>query len=246
MKSLHREHSRLVVVTIPGDPATKGRPRLGKGGRVYTPAKTRKAEEAIGWAIRGELGIERFDSNVAVACIFYRATRQRVDTDNMLKAVLDGANKIAWEDDSQVTAVVGIAEYDPDNPRTVVALADHASTLARGKAAWRTCQQCGTRFDGKAQPIKYCSPECRGRARKTHNLREPVACQQCGEPFRRPNSGSKFCSTACAGLAARGRPSPKKVEPPRCVDCGMALARRSATRCRDCWRAAFERSREAA
>lgn len=36
-----------IKVFIPGEPAAKERPRSGKGGRIYTPAKTHKAEQAL-------------------------------------------------------------------------------------------------------------------------------------------------------------------------------------------------------
>lgn len=35
------------VVEIPGRPVPKGRPRTGKGGRIYTPKRTREYEAKV-------------------------------------------------------------------------------------------------------------------------------------------------------------------------------------------------------
>ena len=49
---------QLIDIEIPGEPVAKGRPRMGKYG-VYTPTKTKNAEEAIGW--RNESIVKRND-----------------------------------------------------------------------------------------------------------------------------------------------------------------------------------------
>ena len=184
----------LQVVIIPGDPISKARARWGGSKRPYTPKKTVDGEKVIAWSLKG---IPKFNGNVVVACIFQRASYQRVDTDNMLKAVLDGGTKAGvWNDDSQVTALIGIAEYDRDDPRTVVCFAEHKSTLTRGENAMSTCESCGKKFiasgNKRRHTARWCSIECRMR------LRETMVCVQCGKEFQRIVGRSQtVCSEEC-------------------------------------------------
>lgn len=105
-------------ITIPIEPVAKGRPRFGKHG-AYTPAKTRKAEETI------KAFISPFDSFGSVpVCVdvmvlmpipkSWPKKKQEAalagdiehtgkpDLDNLAKLVLDAANGILWDDDSQI------------------------------------------------------------------------------------------------------------------------------------------------
>lgn len=149
---------RMDVLVHEGDPMSKARSRFVKAGGGYTPAAVRAAEERMG---AGFEAWEPFTGNVAVCCIFVRANAQRIDVDNMLKLVLDAATRAKlWADDSQVTAIAGLIEHDPYDPRTIVAMAPHRSTLARGEDSWPTCPTCGNRFNGDGRR-KFCSRECR-------------------------------------------------------------------------------------
>lgn len=109
---------------IPGDPASKARARFtGKGG-AYTPEKTRRAEDMVVIYARkaGLRGLADRVSSFGLSCVFFTATWQRRDADNMLKLVADGLNGIAYGDDSQVTEMSArIVRADP-NPRTHVLL----------------------------------------------------------------------------------------------------------------------------
>lgn len=102
--------------TIPGKPVSKGRPRFAKG-RTYTDPKTANYEALVGWYARAA-NITKLDGAVCMRVAAYwtppkakmrkgeaykggwRASRP--DADNILKAVLDGLNGIAYEDDAQV------------------------------------------------------------------------------------------------------------------------------------------------
>jgi len=97
----------VIDLTVEGNPIGKERPRLGKGGHVYTPNKTLSQETAIKWAIRDELRDYDVDgeSEFALLCYFYRNDLRRVDADNCLKLVSDAANGMVWKDDSQVVEV---------------------------------------------------------------------------------------------------------------------------------------------
>jgi crossover junction endodeoxyribonuclease RusA len=100
---------------IPHKPVAKGRPRLGRRGRVFTPQRTLDAEAAIAAAWNGP----QFDGPLKLTVVFKQnemevtvekypdgASKLRGDVDNYLKTVMDGLNGVAWEDDKQVHAVV--------------------------------------------------------------------------------------------------------------------------------------------
>lgn len=93
---------------IPGRPVPKARHqvRLYRGGVItYTPPKTREFEKAVRvYAIKQR--IKKQEGALAVIATFY--TNGPGDVDNLLKSLLDGLNGVAWEDDRQVKAVVGI------------------------------------------------------------------------------------------------------------------------------------------
>jgi Holliday junction resolvase RusA-like endonuclease len=60
-----------------------------------------------------------FERNVEISAVFWRASRQVVDLDNLLKHLLDAATGVCWVNDCQVTRY-GVIELrlDRDNPRT--------------------------------------------------------------------------------------------------------------------------------
>jgi Holliday junction resolvase RusA-like endonuclease len=111
-----------LTIRVPGTPQGKGRPRFTKTGRVYTPAKTKAYENAIGWAARavhkgdpisGPV-IVRVIANMPVPASWPKAKRAsalvgdvshtgKPDIDNLMKAALDALNGIVWRDDSQIT-----------------------------------------------------------------------------------------------------------------------------------------------
>lgn len=93
-----------VVFTVPGDPVSKGRPRVTRGGRAYTPKKTLDAEAVIRTIAR-ESCSQPYDEPVGVEVSFYTATMRRTDGDNMLKLVLDAMNEIVFTDDYLVEDV---------------------------------------------------------------------------------------------------------------------------------------------
>lgn len=90
-------------LTVPGRPVPKARPRVGAGGRVYTPRATREYEERAAWAARAA-GMRPLAGLVAVRAVFY-LSRRAGDLDNYVKALLDGLKGAAYGDDSQVAAL---------------------------------------------------------------------------------------------------------------------------------------------
>lgn len=107
-----------VTLTIPGTPFAKQRARATRQGRVYTPAATVSFERTVG-TLAGPLFPAPMDGPLAVeiiatfepppswsakkrAAMMWQPHTQRPDLDNLAKAVLDGLNRIAFADDSQV------------------------------------------------------------------------------------------------------------------------------------------------
>lgn len=93
-------------------PRVKQRPRLGKRGKAFTPAETKRYEEAVRTAYDGPL----FEGPVSVSIVYDKSSTtvtitpdnvDRVkfqgDIDNYVKATLDGLNGAAWYDDGQIT-----------------------------------------------------------------------------------------------------------------------------------------------
>lgn len=176
----------IKTLVIDGEPMAKARARVGKGGRHYTPGRTADAERDIANRFRSDRPTP-FVGNIAVAILFYRSNRHRVDVDNLIKTVLDGITKSesVWDDDDQVTALLGVLEYDAERPRTVISIGHHKSTMLRGDdRLTHTCETCGTKYRPHSptkQPSRYCSRACRpGR-----NVR---ACSTCGKPTSHPSA----------------------------------------------------------
>lgn len=97
-----------IAFTVPGRPQSKQRPRLGKGGRVYTPRATHRYERSVAAAFLVATRGRRRAAYVGpveltIRCVF--ATMQRRDLDNVVKAICDGLNGIAYADDCQVASI---------------------------------------------------------------------------------------------------------------------------------------------
>lgn len=112
----------VVAATLPGDPASKERPRTvtnEHGTRTYTPARTRDAEAAVTLQVRAAMrGQPRHDIAFAVVFAFHLKGWRRRDTDNMEKLVLDACNHVVWDDDSQVLETHVALRRDAAVPRT--------------------------------------------------------------------------------------------------------------------------------
>lgn len=115
----------MIRFTIPGDPVGKGRPRLMRtkagGVHIHTPDATLRFEERVRYAalaagarpLEGPLAME-------IRCFFAlpksRCRKRKPrgqewktsipDLDNLIKAIADALNGLAFADDSQVVQVV--------------------------------------------------------------------------------------------------------------------------------------------
>jgi len=103
----------IATCVIHDNPVPKERVRVTDHG-TFTPAKTAAWEERVGWAYKGKA---HFEGPVLVRLRFYRETHRTVDLDNLVKAVLDGLNGVAYDDDSQVVRIEAELLYDHANPR---------------------------------------------------------------------------------------------------------------------------------
>lgn len=142
--------SESLLFRVNGIPQGKARPRFTKGGRAYTPAKTRRYEEAVREAAQLAAQAQGFIKHdkgtplrasvtawfpvpaswpkkkraAALSGALYPAVKP--DADNIAKAVLDALNGIAFHDDKQVVSCTVSKRYtfrDDDTPRVVVHIA---------------------------------------------------------------------------------------------------------------------------
>ena len=93
---------------VPGEPVPKARPRMGRGGRVYTPARTVNFEKRVA-ICAANANPEIFTGSVAVRIwISLPMTKKQVerisraDLDNYAKAIMDAMSQIVYTDDRQV------------------------------------------------------------------------------------------------------------------------------------------------
>lgn len=243
LSALTDKPDEMRVVVLDGVPASKSRPRFGRGGRVYTTAESRAAERATAWGLRQAIPVP-MTGNVALVCIFFRPNKQRIDADNMLKHVCDAANGVVWVDDSQVTSIAGVVEFDAVRPRTVVAIAPHATSMTRGADDTTPCAACGAPMPmaGKGYKTKFCSAACRARPRAVAAI-GPKECPQCKREFKPANTRQKLCSQACRAESLRA--TKRAAAKPRscCSTCGKQLAHTRGGQCRGCWSAGIDRER---
>lgn len=229
----------MTYLQVDGDPWSKARPkfaRRGKGVKTYQPTDDRNAEARLRAALSEDVRAP-FPGNVMLACRFYRANFQRIDTDNLLKHVCDAANGVLWLDDSQVTLVLGEVLYDPAAPRTIIVAGNHHSTLLRGDDRRRPCDHCDELFlpaAGRAVAQRFCSRECAYLARAV--VLVPVPCPVCGVEFKPGTTAQQLCSPACRAERVRGQRKARSRALSNCEACGKQLAHHRGGRCRDCWR----------
>lgn len=110
-------------------PLTKQRPRFSRNGIVFTPKQTTDYERliAVKWKEKYKTPIKEA---VEVEMIFsFERPKSwskkkkentffhtvKPDIDNLQKAILDGLNKVAFEDDKQVFSVKAKKIYDDEN-----------------------------------------------------------------------------------------------------------------------------------
>jgi crossover junction endodeoxyribonuclease RusA len=213
---LYREMLDLPVIakfTVNGEPASKARPRFTKKGSktfAYTPERTREAEEAVEKAFRDVTEGYQPDPEASfgvIALFFCRALTRR-DTDNMLKLVLDGLNRVAWPDDNQVVEVSARKSLVPGNEARTEIVVYRVGWMQKFTEFCLTCSKefvtHGRTATNRGGKRKYCSPECY-QARRRDNA-PTRACASCGTEFIRSHrQKSKYCSNECGRKFMGGR-----------------------------------------
>jgi Holliday junction resolvase RusA-like endonuclease len=123
-----------IMFTIYGHPIAKGRPRFSTRGKfpvAYTPEKTKTYESEVGMMAKAAMGASKVLEGALEAFIYvtfpvppsYSKKRteaclndvekhtKRPDLDNVIKAVIDGMDKIVFNNDSQITSIHSTKVY---------------------------------------------------------------------------------------------------------------------------------------
>lgn len=116
------------LFTINGQPIPKARPRVvTRNGRshTHTPGNTVAWEQTVGWSALAQ-GVRCMEGDLAVVLHFRRKGKRRADLDNLVKAVTDGLNGIAYRDDTQIVALSATVVYNAKAPGVDVVIKEAA------------------------------------------------------------------------------------------------------------------------
>lgn len=150
----------IVRFFVDGKPVGKGRPRFTRDGHAYTPKTTRDYEQHVCRSFRefhdtyfGDAPIMmRICAAFSVPTSFNKKNRalalsdeirptKKPDADNIVKAICDSLNKVAYDDDSNVVKLLVDKVYGED-PRVYVILSKWEHGLDFNNKAWEV-------YDGK-------------------------------------------------------------------------------------------------
>ena len=135
---------KTIRVTVLGEPVAKGRPRYSRSsGRAYTPERTVRYESLVRTEYEVQSGF-RFDkgSMLQMSVVAYfgiprscskkrqgmmasgliRPTK-RPDSSNILKAIEDALNGVAYYDDCQIVDSM-VKRFYSDTPRVEITIRD--------------------------------------------------------------------------------------------------------------------------
>lgn len=132
-----------VTFTVPGKPHGKGRARFANG-HAYTDKKTREYEEFVGYCylaagnkiLSGDIKLsirayyhipktinkEKVDEKTKQKMLKGEIKPGKPDLSNVVKAIEDGLNQVAYEDDSCITDYGESFKRYSDKPRVEVTL----------------------------------------------------------------------------------------------------------------------------
>ncbi len=112
----------IVELTTPGVPVPLQRSRTGRG-RHYLPKRSVAYRETVQaeWMAAGRPSLG--DASFSMSARFYGAN-PRADLDNLVKAILDALNGLAFDDDRQLVCLSGCHKLPSDaaGPRTDLVL----------------------------------------------------------------------------------------------------------------------------
>lgn len=123
-----------VEFTVYGKPQGKARPRFTRqGNRAYTPKETKLYEQQIAKAYKAAANGFSFGDKpveIWITAVFAKAKTSKKeyptikpDIDNIQKAVFDGLNSVAYNDDKQIlTAVIHktFCKLEGEKPRLLI------------------------------------------------------------------------------------------------------------------------------
>lgn len=138
-----------IVITIPGTPVGKGRPRaFVRGGRVamHTPENTASFENLVALAAQKAMtGRKPIESAVEVEIYLYVTPPEswsakkkaqalagiikptsKPDADNVIKALFDACNEVVWKDDKQVTDIARMSKRYAQQAQSVMIVREAA------------------------------------------------------------------------------------------------------------------------
>jgi len=123
-----------IMFTVYGEPVAKGRPRFSTRGKfpvAYTPEKTKAYEFEVGMMALAAMGgtkplegaleafiyityavPESYSKKRLEACLSgLEKHTKKPDLDNVIKSVIDGMDKIVFDNDSQITSIHSTKVY---------------------------------------------------------------------------------------------------------------------------------------
>lgn len=115
---------RIKIVVL-AEPVPLARTRFS--GHVYQPKRNREYRAVVQQAARSAMGnLPPLQGGIAATVKLYRryqpTARNYGDCDNHLKAIFDGLNKIAIEDDAQIVRCLVEKFTDAKDPRAEIEL----------------------------------------------------------------------------------------------------------------------------
>lgn len=128
---------------FPYVPKPKGRPKFGRGGHAYTPKTTADYEKSIK-DYYSESTNDYYDGAISVKLVFnmpipssaskkqkalmesgvVKCTKHNGDIDNLVKAVLDALNEVAFKDDCLITKISAEKKYTSSTPGTLMIISE--------------------------------------------------------------------------------------------------------------------------
>lgn len=130
-----------VTFKVIGAPVGKARPRFTRTGHTYTPAKSKNYEKKIAqeaWVAMANKKLNPTECSVHLEMDAYlpvpvswskkKQNQARMgalrpskpDIDNIIKAILDGCNKVIYNDDAQVHSIRARKLYETyENPPSI-------------------------------------------------------------------------------------------------------------------------------